>query len=123
MLSQCICYTSETYQILSPVLFQQSLYFPSLIHRSFYLLVYISILTEVLHDLHPVCPLGVCPLGVGLLGVCEGLPGSRQGPGQLLGQPGQLRGVLHIGKGEDGMRGDKGQEEEESEAMEYCTIL
>jgi hypothetical protein len=28
---------------------------------------------EVLHDLHPVCPLGVCPLSVGLLGVCEGL--------------------------------------------------
>lgn len=39
MLSQCICYTSETYQILSPVLFQQSLYFPLLIHRIFYLLV------------------------------------------------------------------------------------
>ena len=38
MLSQCICYTSETYQILSPVLFQQSLYFPLLI---FYLLVII----------------------------------------------------------------------------------
>ena len=34
-----ICYTSETYQILSPVLFQQSLYFPLLIHRIFYLLV------------------------------------------------------------------------------------
>ena len=32
MLSQCICYTLETYQILSPVLFQQSLYFPLLIH-------------------------------------------------------------------------------------------
>ena len=42
MLSQCICYTSETYQILSPVLFQQSLYFPLLIHRIFYLLVYIQ---------------------------------------------------------------------------------
>ena len=39
MLSQCICYTSETYQILSPVLFQQSLYFLLLIHRMFYLLV------------------------------------------------------------------------------------
>ena len=39
MLSQCICYTSETYQILSPVLFQQSLYFPLLIHRIFNLLV------------------------------------------------------------------------------------
>ena len=81
----------------------------------------ISILTEVLHDLrlHGVCLLGVCRLGV-----CEGLPGSGQGPLQLPGQPGQLRGVLHIGKGEDGMRrkrGDKGQEEEESEAMEYCT--
>ena len=35
-----ICYTSEIYQILSPVLFQQSLYFPLLIHRIFYLLVY-----------------------------------------------------------------------------------
>ena len=34
------CYTSETYQILSPVLFQQSLYFLLLIHRIFYLLVY-----------------------------------------------------------------------------------
>ena len=34
-----ICYTSEIYQILSPVLFQQSLYFPLLIHRIFYLLV------------------------------------------------------------------------------------
>ena len=33
-----VCYTSETYQILSPVLFQQSLYFPFLIHRIFYLL-------------------------------------------------------------------------------------
>ena len=43
MLSQCICYTLETYQILSPVLFQQSLYFPLLIHRIFYLLVYIYI--------------------------------------------------------------------------------
>ena len=30
-----ICYTSETYQILSPVLFQQSLYFPLLIYRIF----------------------------------------------------------------------------------------
>ena len=39
MLSQCVCYTLETYQILSPVLFQQSLYFPLLIHRIFYLLV------------------------------------------------------------------------------------
>ena len=39
MLSQCICYTSETYQILSPVLFQQSLYVSLLIHRIFYLLV------------------------------------------------------------------------------------
>ena len=39
MLSQCICYTSETYQFLSPVLFQQSLYFLLLIHRIFYLLV------------------------------------------------------------------------------------
>ena len=28
MLSQCICCTSETYQILSPVLFQQSLFSP-----------------------------------------------------------------------------------------------
>ena len=34
-----ICYTLEMYQILSPVLFQQSLYFPLLIHRIFYLLV------------------------------------------------------------------------------------
>ena len=34
-----ICYTSVTYQILSPVLFQQSLYFPFLIHRIFNLLV------------------------------------------------------------------------------------
>ena len=33
--------TSETYQILSPVLFQQSLYFPLLIHRILNLLVYI----------------------------------------------------------------------------------
>ena len=40
MLSQCICYTSETYQILSPVLFQQSLYVLLLIHRIFYLLVF-----------------------------------------------------------------------------------
>ena len=39
MLSQCVCYTSEIDQILSPVLFQQSLYFPFLIHRIFYLLV------------------------------------------------------------------------------------
>ena len=42
MLSQCNCYTSETYQILSPVLFQQSLYFLLLIHRIFYLLVIIK---------------------------------------------------------------------------------
>ena len=42
MLSQCICYTLETYQILSPVLFQQSLYFPLLIHRIFYLLVVLT---------------------------------------------------------------------------------
>ena len=35
MLSPCIFYISETYQILSPVLFQQSLYFPLLIHRIF----------------------------------------------------------------------------------------
>ena len=34
-----ICYTSEIYQILSPVLFQRSLYFPFLIHRISYLLV------------------------------------------------------------------------------------
>ena len=39
MLFQCVCYTLETYQILSPVLFQQSLYFPLLIHRIFSLLV------------------------------------------------------------------------------------
>ena len=39
MLSQCICCASETYQILSPVLFQQSLYFPLLIHRIFHLFV------------------------------------------------------------------------------------
>ena len=39
MLSQCVCYTSEIDQILSPVLFQLSLYFPFLIHRIFYLLV------------------------------------------------------------------------------------
>ena len=32
MLSQCICYTSETYQILSPLPF---LYFPLLIHKNF----------------------------------------------------------------------------------------
>ena len=38
MLSQCICYTSETYQILSPVLFQLSLF---LIHRIF---IYLSLL-------------------------------------------------------------------------------
>ena len=38
-----ICYTSETYQILSPVLFQQSLYFPLLIHRIFYLLVKLEV--------------------------------------------------------------------------------
>ena len=42
MLSQCICYISDTYQILSPVLFQQSLYFPFLIHRIFF--IYLSLL-------------------------------------------------------------------------------
>ena len=49
MLSQCICYTSETYQILSPVLFQQSLYFPLLIHRIFYLLVS-ALFLHALHE-------------------------------------------------------------------------
>ena len=34
-------YTLETYQILSPVLFQQSLYFPLLIHGIF---IYVSLL-------------------------------------------------------------------------------
>ena len=38
MLSQCIYYTLETYQILSPILFQQS---PLLIHRIFF---YLSLL-------------------------------------------------------------------------------
>ena len=38
MLSQCICYTLETYQILSLVLFQQFLYSPY-IQRILYLLV------------------------------------------------------------------------------------
>ena len=35
-----ICYTSEIYQILSPVLFQQSLYFSLLIHRIFLIYLY-----------------------------------------------------------------------------------
>ena len=43
--------TSETYQILSPVLFQQSLYFLLLIHRIFNLLVS----TLFLHALQYYC--------------------------------------------------------------------
>ena len=50
-----ICYTSETYQILSPVLFQQSLYFPLLIHRIFFLLVYIYIDTGLRLIKQPNC--------------------------------------------------------------------
>ena len=37
----------HTYEILSPVLFQQSLYFLPLIHRIFYLLVYIQFISLV----------------------------------------------------------------------------
>ena len=41
-----ICYTSETYQILSPVLFQQSLYFPLLINsQNFFIYLYILLLS------------------------------------------------------------------------------
>ena len=58
MLSQCICYTSKTYQILSPALFQQSLYFPLLIHRIFYLLVSALFFTcfAVLHSSRSFAP-------------------------------------------------------------------
>ena len=50
MLSQCNCYTLGTYQILSPVLFQQSLYFLLLIHRIFYLLVIIIIILNLVEE-------------------------------------------------------------------------
>ena len=64
MLSQCICYTLETYQILSPVLFQQSLYFPLLIHRIFNLLV------SVLFNPRRACAARVTVVGSVCVSVC-----------------------------------------------------
>ena len=52
MLSQCICNTLETYQILSPVLFQQSLYFPLLIHRNFLFTCYNNMLPDIYETIY-----------------------------------------------------------------------